>query len=180
MICVKQMGQKENRENLISPDLSLSSFEMGMDDVNVICTYGKISIWFRRHVPDIVIGQILLSISNIDNSAVHELEITCDFDDITEYEGHGYILVSYARSKDGYRTTFHVPFFNKKALFYLAGSITEELKDKNAILDCYWTGDDSDIMRLYEDLSNVEGWKLKGINYKDDARDKHNDPVIFD
>ncbi|WP_094227479.1 hypothetical protein [Methanolobus psychrotolerans] len=174
------MDQKENRENLISPDLSLSSFEMGRDDVNVVCTYGKISVWFGRQVPDIVIGQILLGISNIDNSAVHELEIICDFEEITEYESHGYVLVSYAKSKDGYRTTFNVPFFSKKALFYLAGSITEELKDKDTILDCYWTGDDSDIMRLYEELSCITGWKLKGINYKDDAREKHNEPIIFD
>lgn len=174
------MDQKENQENLISPDLSLSSFEMGRDDVNVICTYGKISIWFGRQVPDIVIGRILLGISNIDPSAVHELDFICDFEEITEYESHGYVLVSYARSEGGYRTTFHVPFSSKKALFHLAGSITEELKDKNIILDCYWTGDDSDIMRLYGELSNIEGWKLKSINYKDDAKEKQNGTIIFD
>ncbi|WP_292467865.1 hypothetical protein [Methanolobus sp.] len=174
------MGLKENRQNLISPDLSLSSFEMGRDDVNVVCTYGKISIWFGRQVPDIVVGRILLGISNIDNSAVHELELMCDFEEIMEYEGHGYVLVSYAKSKKGYRTTFNVPFSSKKALFYLAGSITEELKDKDTVLDCYWTGDDSDIMRLYEELSNIEGWKLKSINYKDDAREKHSDSINFD
>jgi hypothetical protein len=174
------MVQKENRDNLISPNLSLSSFEMGRDDVNVVCTYGKISLWFGRQVPDVVIGQILLGISNIDHSAVHELELVCDFEEITEYESHGYILVSYAKSKDGYRTTFHVPFSSKKALFYLAGSVTEALKDKDTILDCYWTGDDSDIMRLYEELSDIEGWKLKGINYKDDAKEKNSGPIIFD
>lgn len=162
------MGQRETRENLISPLLSLSSFEMGRDDVNVVCTYGKISIWFGRQVPDIVVGQILLGVSNIDKSAVHELELICDFDAIMEYESHGYVLVSYAKSKQGYRTTFNVPFSSKKALFYLAASITEELKDKDTVLDCYWTGDDSDIMRLYEQLSNIDGWKLKSINYKDD------------
>lgn len=170
------MGQKENRENLISPLLSLSSFEMGRDDVNVTCTYGKISIWFGRQVPDIVVGQILLGIANIDKSAVHELELVCDFDSIMEYESHGYVLVSYAKCKDGYRTTFNVPFSSKKALFYLAGSITEELKVKDTVLDCYWTGDDSDIMRLYEELSNIEGWKLKSINYKDDTKEKSNYP----
>ncbi|MEZ5335701.1 MAG: hypothetical protein R2741_10890 [Methanolobus sp.] len=174
------MGQKENRENLISPLLSLSSFEMGRDDVNVVCTYGKISIWFGRQVPDLVVGQILLGVSNIDKSALHELELICDFDDIMEYESHGYVLVSYAKSKKGYRTTFNIPFSSKKALFYLAGSITEELKEKDTVLDCYWTGDDSDIMRLYEELSSIEGWKLKGINYKEDAKDKSNDTVIFD
>ncbi|SFM69893.1 hypothetical protein [Methanolobus profundi] len=174
------MGQKENRDNLISPDSSLSSFEMGRDDVNVVCTYGKISVWFGRQVPDVVVGQILLGISNIDNSAVHELELICDFDDIMEYESNGYVLVSYARSSSGYRTTFNIPFSSKKALFRLAGSITEDLKDKDTVLDCYWTGDDSDIMRLYEELSNIDGWGLKSINYKDDAKEKQNDSVIFD
>jgi hypothetical protein len=174
------MGQKSSKEYEISPYLSLSSFEMGRDDVNVVCTYGKISIWFGRQVPDIVIGQILLGISKIDHSAVHELELVCDFDDIMEYESHGYVLVSYAKSKEGYRTTFHVPFSSKKALFNLAGSITEELKDKDTILDCYWTGDDSDIMRLHEELSNIEGWDLKSINYKDDAKEKQNDVIISD
>jgi hypothetical protein len=35
-------------------------------------------------------------------------------------------------------------------------------------------------MRLYEELSNIEGWKLKSINYKDDAREKHSDSINFD
>ncbi|TQD28343.1 hypothetical protein [Methanolobus vulcani] len=174
------MGQKSSKEYEISQYLSLSSFEMGRDDVNVVCTYGKISIWFGRQAPDIVIGKVLLGISNIDHSAVHELELICDFDEIMEYESHGYVLVSYAKSKGGYRTTFNVPFSSKKALFHLAGSITEELKDKDTVLDCYWTGDDSDIMRLYEELSNIEGWKLKSINYKDDAKEKQSDLTISD
>jgi hypothetical protein len=174
------MGQKSIKEYEISPYLSLSSFEMGRDDVNVVCTYGKISIWFGRQAPDVVIGQILLGISKIDHSAVHELELICDFDEIMEFESHGYVLVSYAKSKKGYRTTFNIPFSSKKALYKLAASITEELKDKDTILDCYWTGDDSDIMRLYEELSYIEGWKLKSINYKDDAKEKQNDLTISD
>jgi len=169
------MRNKENNESLISPHLSLSSFEMGRDDVNVVCTYGKISIWFGRQVPDVVIGQIFLGIAKIDQAAVHELDIICDFDEITEFESNGYVLVSYARSKEGYRTTFHVPFSSKKALFNLAGSVTRELKNENTVVDCYWTGDDSDIMRLYEELSNIEDWKIKNIHYKEDLKDKSNE-----
>ncbi len=169
------MRTKENSESLISPHLSLSSFEMGRDDVNVVCTYGKISIWFGRQVPDVVIGQILLGIAKIDQAAVHELDIICDFDEITEFESNGYVLVSYARSSEGYRTTFHVPFSSKKALFNLAGSVTRELKNENTVVDCYWTGDDSDIMRLYEELSNIEDWKIKKIHYKEDLKDKSNE-----
>lgn len=169
------MRTKENNESLISPHLSLSSFEMGRDDVNVVCTYGKISIWFGRQVPDVVIGQIFLGIAKIDQAAVHELDIICDFDEITEFESNGYVLVSYARSKEGYRTTFHVPFSSKKALFNLAGSVTRELENENTVVDCYWTGDDSDIMRLYEELSNIEDWKIKNIHYKEDLKDKSNE-----
>jgi hypothetical protein len=169
------MRTKEDKGTLISPHLSLSSFEMGRDDVNVVCTYGKISIWFGRQVPDIVIGQMLLGISRIDQSAVHELEVICDFDDITDYESNGYVLVSYARSKEGYRTTFNIPFSSRKALFALASSITRELKNEDTVVDCYWTGDDSDIMRLYEELSSIEGWKIKNINYKEDVKEKHYD-----
>ncbi|WP_340820100.1 hypothetical protein [Methanolobus sp. WCC4] len=174
------MGQKEDNGNIITSDLPLSSFEMGRDDVNVVCTYGKISLWFGKQVPDIVVGQILLGIANIDASTVHELELVCGFDDIMEYESDGYVLVSYARSENGYRTTFNIPFSSKKALLRLARSITEDLKEKDTVLDCYWTGDASDIMRLYEELSTIEGWNVKGINYKDDAKEKHNDTVIFD
>ncbi len=173
------MDDKTTTKNLISSKLPFSSLEMGRDDVNVVCTYGKISIWFGRQVPDIIIGQILLGIASIDKSAVHELETICDFEDIMGYESHGYILVSYVRSSNGYRASFNVPFSSKKALFHLAGSITEELKDKDTVLDCYWTGDNSDIMRLYQELCNIGGWKLKVINYKDDSREKHNGHVIF-
>ncbi|MDW7731580.1 MAG: hypothetical protein SCH66_04005 [Methanolobus sp.] len=162
-----------NKENLVSPHLSFSSFEMGRDDVNLVCTYGKISIWFGRQVPDVVIGQILLGIAKIDQGAVHELELVCDFDEITDFESNGYVLVSYARSKGGYKTTFNIPFSSKKALFNLAGSLTRELKNEDTVVDCYWTGDNSDIMRLHEELSSIEGWKIKNINYKEDFKDKH-------
>ncbi|MBN2111051.1 MAG: hypothetical protein JW705_08220 [Methanosarcinaceae archaeon] len=167
------MRTKENKEGLISPHLSLSSFEMGRDDVNVVCTYGKISIWFGRQVPGVVIGQIFLGIARIDQAAVHELEMVCDFDEITEFESNGYVLVSYARSSEGYRTTFNVPFSSKKALHTLAGAVIRELENENTVVDCYWTGDDSDIMRLHEELSSIEGWKIKSINYKEDVKDKH-------
>ncbi|AEH61756.1 conserved hypothetical protein [Methanosalsum zhilinae DSM 4017] len=158
-------------EEIIASSQSLSSLEMGRDDVNVVCTYGKISIWFGRQVPDIVIGKLLIGISNVDPSAVHEYEIICDFEKITEYESCGFVLVSYAKVENGYRATFNIPFSSKKALFYLAESISEKLKTKNVIVDLYWNGDDSDIVRLYDVLKNIDDWKIKQINYKDETRD---------
>jgi hypothetical protein len=82
---------------------SLSSFEMGRNDVNIVCTYGKIAVWFGRKVPDYIIAQILIGISKIDQSAIHEFETICNFDVITEYESKGYILVSYGKTAGGYR-----------------------------------------------------------------------------
>lgn len=169
------MRNDEDKGMLISPHFSLSSFEMGRDDVNVLCTYGKISIWLGRQVPDLIVGLILIGISKIDNSATHEIEMVCDLDEITEYESKGYVLVSYARIKQGYRTTFNVPFSSKNALYALATDISKGLKNEDTIVDCYWTGDDQDIMLLYEEFKGIKGWKVKGINYKDDAKERCND-----
>ncbi len=169
------MSVKESKQPLISPPHSLSSFEMGRDDIHVVCTYGKISIWFGRQIPDVVVGEVLLGISKIDQSAVHELEVVCDFEDITDYESNGYVLVAYARADNGYRATFNIPFSSKKALFRLAGSICEELKDNDTVLDCYWTGNDFDIIRLYNELDRIKGWSLKNVNYKDDVKEKYQD-----
>ena len=167
--CVNPMENVRNDGKIISSLQPLASFEMGRDDVNVVCTYGKISVWFGRQVPELVIGQILISISNIDASAVHEYDVVCAFETITDYEGCGYVLVSYARSENGYRATFNVPFSNKTALLHMADLILKELKNKDVTIDVYWTGDDSDIMRLSDELHNIDGWKVKQINYKDDA-----------
>lgn len=169
------MSVKESKQSLISPHHSLSSFEMGRDDIHVVCTYGKISIWFGRQVPDVIVGEVLLGISKIDQSAVHELEVVCDFEEITDYESNGYVLVAYARADKGYRATFNVPFSSKKALFRLAGSICKELSDNDMLLDCYWTGSDSDIIRLYTEFNRIKGWCLKNVNYKDDVKEKHCD-----
>jgi len=79
----------QDMEAKISSPQSLSSFEMGRNDVNIVCTYGKIAVWFGRKVPDYIIAQILIGISKIDQSAIHEFETICNFDDITEYESKG-------------------------------------------------------------------------------------------
>ncbi len=169
------MSVKESKQDLISPHHSLSSFEMGRDDIHVVCTYGKISIWFGRQIPDVVVGEVLLAISKIDKTAVHELEVVCDFEEITDYESNGYVLVAYAKADKGYRATFHIPFSSKKALFRLAGSICDELKENDMLMDCYWNGNDSDIIRLYDELTNIKGWVLKKVNYKDDVKEKYYD-----
>ena len=104
----------QEMEAKISSPQSLSSFEMGRNDVNIVCTYGKIAVWFGRKVPDYIIAQILIGISKIDQSAIHEFETICNFDDITEYESKGYILVSYGKTAGGYRVNYSIPFSIKR------------------------------------------------------------------
>jgi hypothetical protein len=161
----------QDLEAKISPPQSLSSFEMGRNDVNVICTYGKIAVWFGRKVPDYVIAQILIGISRIDQSTVHEFEIICNFDEITEYESKGYTLVSYGKTAGGYRVNYSIPFSNKKALFNLSKFIVEELRKGDTRKDFYWNGSDCDIQRLYKEFkNNIEDWELKTINYKSEPQ----------
>lgn len=166
------MGITEEIDKIISHPQSLSSFEMGRDDVNVLCTHGKVTLWFGRRVPDVIIGQILLDISNVDASSVHEYDIVCPFEEIAEYESQGYVLVSYAKTDNGYRATFNVPFSSKTALFHFAETISKELNNKNVNIDIYWTGNDADIVLLYDKLSNIDGWNLKQVKYKDEGKDK--------
>ncbi|WP_135610457.1 hypothetical protein [Methanococcoides sp. AM1] len=161
------MENSYDRSRTNVPVHSLSSYEMGSDDVNVVCTYGKISVWFGRQTPDVVVGQTLIAISKVDKSAVYETELICDFDSITNYESNGYVLVSYAKANNGYRAMFNVPFHSNKALFHLAENIIKELKTDDASLDIYWNGDDSDITKLSDEFKKIEGWNIKEIIYKD-------------
>jgi hypothetical protein len=146
---------------------ALSSFEMGRDDVNVTCTYGKVSVWFGRQTPEVVVGKLLLGISEVDRSAVHEVDIVCPFERITDYESMGYTLVSYAKWEEGYRATFHISFNNKASLYHFAEYILEKLKKRDMAIDIYWNGDDSDIIRLAEQLKSIDNWKVKSANYRD-------------
>ncbi|MCC7576877.1 MAG: hypothetical protein KK926_08615 [Methanomethylovorans sp.] len=168
------MEPADNTGIIISPAQSLCTMEMGRDDVNIVCSYGKISVWFGRTTPGTVIWKVLTCISNVDKLAVHEKEVICSFDDITVYESYGYVLISYARFEGGYRATFNVPFSSNKALIYQADSIFKELKEKNVLIDIYWAGDYTNIMRLYQELRNIEEWKLKNITYKDESKSTSN------
>ena len=161
----------QDLEVKIFPPQSLSSFEMGRSDINVVCTYGKIAVWFGRKVPDYIIAQVLLGISKIDQATVHEFEIICNFDEITEYESKGYTLVSYGKATGGYRVNYSIPFSNRKALFHLSKFILEEIQKGEVRKDFYWNGSDCDIQRLYyEFTNNIENWELKAINYKTESK----------
>ncbi len=145
----------------------LSHYEMGTDDVNIICTYGKINIWFGRKTPESVIGKVILEISNIDKSALHEIEMVCNFEKITEYESHGYVLISYAKTSQGYRVIFNVPFHNKSALLHMARDTLQKLTNDDISLDIYWNGNDSNIIQLADELKTIPDWKVKNVVYKE-------------
>lgn len=146
----------------------ISGLEMGNDDLNVSCTYGKITLWFGRQVNESSIRHIIFGISNIDSSINHEQEVICDFNTITEYENRGYILTSYGKTKGGYRTIFCVPFSKKYALAHFVESIVNQLKEKDVKKILHWDGSPATMMLMYHELKKLEGWRIKRIIYKDE------------
>ncbi|WNY24897.1 hypothetical protein [Methanolapillus millepedarum] len=147
---------------------NLISFEMGNENITLICTYGKISMSLNRQVTDYAIGKILKSISVVDNSTSHEMEILCDFDDIPLYQTMGYTLVAYGRHNGKYRVTFNIPFSSEKALYHLTVSFFKELeKQKTLKKDFYWNGKDNDILKLFYELKDMGNWDVKAVKNKE-------------
>jgi len=147
---------------------TLISFEMGNNAVTLTCTYGKITFSCNKHIGVYTIGLILKNISAADNSTSHDMEIICDFDDIQKYQRMGYTLVTYGRFGGKYRVTFNISFSSDKALYNLTMDFFEELKNGNELKkDFYWNGKDHDIIQLFNELKDLEGWEIKSIKSKD-------------
>ena len=147
---------------------TLVSFEMGNTEATLICTYGKITFSCIQPITAYTIGLILKSISAVDNSTSHETEIVCDFDEIQNYQRMGYTLVTYGRYTGKYRVTFNIPFSSDKALYNLTMAFFDELKNGEEIKkDFYWSGKDYDIIQLFNELKDVDGWEIKSIKSKD-------------
>ncbi|MCE8422480.1 MAG: hypothetical protein J5U17_08040 [Candidatus Methanoperedens sp.] len=151
---------------LFTEGKDFSYVEMGCDDVTISCTQGKIIIWFGRQAYESLIREVLFCISNIDSSVSHELEIICDFKSISEYEHMGYILISYAKTKGGYRTIFNIPFSKMIALAHFVKSIATQLKEKDVKRTLHWDGSHDRIILLYNELKKLDGWGIKRIDYK--------------
>lgn len=145
---------------------NVSLVEMGRDDVTVSCTHGKIILWFGRQVSESLIHQVIFGISCIDSSVSHEQEVVCDFKTISEYESMGYTLISYAKSKGGYRAIFNLPFSKKFALDHFVGSITSQLKEKDVRKTLHWDGSFDSVTLLYNELKKLDDWVIKRIEYK--------------
>ncbi len=161
---------KENINLVDERDINI--VEMGRDDVTVSCTQGKITLWFGRQVAEASIRQVIFGISNVDSSVVHEQEIICDFKAIPEYESMGYTLISYSKTKGGYRTILNLPFSKKFALDHFVRSIASQLKEKDVKKTLHWDGSPGRISLIYDELKKLGGWEMKRIEYKEVKSDK--------
>ena len=96
------------------------------------------------------------------------MEIICDFNAISEYENKGYVLTSYAKTKNGYRTTYNLPFSKKQALAHFVESIVNQLKETDVKKTLHWDGNPATMILMYNELRKLDGWKIKRIIYKDE------------
>ncbi|MFZ3383637.1 MAG: hypothetical protein WA144_06905 [Candidatus Methanoperedens sp.] len=141
--------------------------ELGRDDINISLTTGKIIFWFGRQASEALIRDVIFGISSIDSSVALEQEIICDFKTIGKYENMGYVLTSYAKTKGGYRVIFNIPFSKKIALAHFVRLIVDQLCEKDIRKTLQWDGSPEKIIFIYNKLKNLDGWKIKSIEYKD-------------
>ncbi len=144
----------------------ISLVEMGCDDMNVSCTQGKINLWFGRQMREQLIRNVIFAISNVDSSISHELEVVCNFNTISTYESVGYILISYSKTKGGYRAVFKLLFSKKFALDHFVKSIIDQLKEKGVKLTLHWDGSPDMIIHVYHELKELNDMKIRRIEYK--------------
>jgi hypothetical protein len=153
--------------NFIESGRDIIIAEMGRDDITVSCTQGKIILWFGRQVTEPLIHQVVFGISNVDSLVVHEHEAICDFRAISEHESLGYTLISYSKTKGGYRTIFNLPFSKKFALDHFVKSISYQLKERDVKKILHWDGSPERIILLFNELKKLDGWEMKRIEYKE-------------
>ncbi len=152
--------------NFLKDGKEISLVEMGCDDINVSCTQGKINLWFGRQVREQLIRNVIFGIADLDSSISHELEVICNFNTISDYESVGYKLISYSRTKGGYRAVFRLLFSKKFALDHFVKSIIDQLKEKGVKLTLHWDGSPGMIIHIYNEMKKVDDMKIRRIEYK--------------
>ncbi|MDR2944937.1 MAG: hypothetical protein LBU81_07680 [Methanosarcinales archaeon] len=171
LIVLDRELQSAERVNMKLSGIDLQALihvNMGNQDIDLVCTYGKITLQCYDEIADYTLGLILKTISIVDNSATHETEILCDFDDIQKYQHMDYTLVSYSRQNGKYRATFNVPFSSSRAVYNLTVALFEQLqKEKTLKKDIYWSGKDHNIIQLFNEFKDIDGWEIKEIKNKD-------------
>lgn len=94
---------------------------------------------------------------------VYEFETLCPYKDINSYRQDDYIVISYSKAAEAYKTIFNVPFSRRKALRRLALSLIDRLRTSDVDLPILWDGNPSKITQLYEELGDNTGWRLQVI-----------------
>ncbi|WP_231844889.1 hypothetical protein [Methanocella arvoryzae] len=110
-----------------------------------------------------VLALILISLSEVDSTVVYEFETMCPYDDINSYRQDDYIVISYSKADDAYKTIFNVPFSRRKALRRLALGLIEQLREADFDMPILWDGNPSKINQLYEVLGDSSSWRLQVI-----------------
>lgn len=164
MILVTSMF-RDDFSNVGERDINL--VDMGRDDVILSCTPGKIVLWFGRQAKEDLVRKVINVISKVDSSVQHEHEVVCDFESISKYESMGYVLTSYAKTRGGYRAIFNIPFSKKNALDHFISLITEELRQSDIKKTLHWNGSIERIELILDELSSLENWELKKIEYRE-------------
>ena len=167
-----------NRSILLKDGQELNIVELGRDDITISLTTGKIILWFGRQAGESLIRNVIFGISSIDSSVTLEQEIICDFKNISKYENMGYVLTSYAKTKGGYRIFYNIPFSKKIALAHFVRSVVDQLREKDIRKTLHWDGSPEKIIFIYNKLKNLDGWKIKRIEYKNKDQNKEGTVLI--
>ena len=151
--------------------------ELGRDDITISLTTGKIILWFGRQAGESLIRDVIFGISSIDSSITLEQEVICDFMNIGKYENMGYVLTSYAKTKEGYRIFFNIPFSKKIALSHFVRSVVDQPREKDMRKTLHWNGSPEKIIFIYNRLKNLDGWKIRRIEYKN--KDQNKEEIVL-
>ena len=150
-------------------DKTLYIIERQDRTARITCTIGKITVNVKRGIDRDILALILLSLSKVDTTMVYEFETQCPYADINSFRKDDYIVISYSKDGESYKTIFNVPFSRKKALRRLALSMIDRLSVSDMDLPILWDGNQSKITQLYEELSETSGWRLQVIEANKDA-----------
>jgi hypothetical protein len=144
------------------------SIEVSGSAVSIVLTQGAINIWFGRKFDNSLITKILLIVSKVDETAEHEKDVLCPFEEISKFENNGYILTSYSRKKEKYRAIFVVPFSNSQALKMFMESISLEMENEDVKITLYWRGGRIRMNFLKEELSRLNCFGTINVVYKNE------------
>jgi len=154
----------------LRPDLL--SLEISGAAAIITLTQGAINIWLGRNLDHLLLTRILNVISRVDPAAEHEREVYCPFDEISDFEGNGYILTSYARKGDRYRAIFVVPLSRESALERFVLSIVEELQREDVRISLRWRGGFARMRDLCQELQRLNYFTLYNPIYREEQRSK--------